>query len=257
MNARRSLIASHLALIEEWKSKPWASADRREVLRKLNDQVPELNRILSELGPDHGRVTRYVYAGERPVAPHALSRALDLLDQADSFTAEGKVAGIPAFPMIFFHPLVAGPAQPLFEAQKYRQGVNDAATHVNDALQKRLGRYDISDAELMGKAFTTDPPKEGQPRLRCPGDQKNLSIKSQQEGAAPFAIGVFKAIRNPAHHLPGDWNPVIAFEYLGSLSTLARWVTEWAVAYYRAPVQTVTLEQQEAAIARLVRAKKP
>jgi hypothetical protein len=117
MNARRDLIASHLALIEEWKSKPWASADRRGVLRKLNDQVPELNRILSELGPDLGRVTHYVYAGERPVAPPALHRALDLLDQADSFTAEGKVAGIPAFPMIFFHPLVARPAQPLFEAQ--------------------------------------------------------------------------------------------------------------------------------------------
>jgi hypothetical protein len=97
MNARRGLIASHLALIEEWKSKPWASADRRGVLRKLNDQVPELNRILSELGPDLGRVTHYVYAGERPVAPPALHRALDLLDQADSSLPRARWRAFPRF----------------------------------------------------------------------------------------------------------------------------------------------------------------
>jgi hypothetical protein len=120
--------------------------------------VPEPNRILHELGPDLGQFSGYVHGGERPRAAPALSRALDLLAQADTFVSECEVAGIPAFPIIFFHPLVAGPAQPLFEAKKYRQAVEDAATHVNEALQKRVGRYDIFDADLMGKAFSTDPP---------------------------------------------------------------------------------------------------
>ena len=169
MGAKRDLIVSHMELIEEWHKLPKWSSDRREVLSKLNAQVPELDRILRELCPDLGQFSGYVYGGERPQAAPVLSRALDLLEQADTFVSECEVAGIPALPMIFFHPLVAGPAQPLFEAKKYRQAVEDAATHVNEAIQKRVGRYDIFDADLMGKAFSTDPPVEACRACAVPG----------------------------------------------------------------------------------------
>jgi hypothetical protein len=36
------------------------------------------------------------------------------------------------------------------------------------------------------------------------------------------AQGCFQAIRNPAHHLTGDWNPVTAAEQLATLSLVAR-----------------------------------
>jgi len=80
-----------------------------------------------------------------------------------------------------------------------------------------------------------------------------MSVKSQQDGAAPFAIGVFKAIRNPAHHMTGDWHPVTAFEFLGSLSTLARWVTTWHVDRYVRPAPPLTFtSEQSAAIASFI-----
>lgn len=258
MNAARDVIIGHIDMIDQWQAAPRMTEQRRQILIRLNASVGAVNVALGELGPDLGQISQYCYGGPKPTVAPALTRALELMDQSGQFTAECSVAGIPALPMLFFHPLVAQAAQPLFEAEKYRQAVNDAATHVNDALQKRIGRHDISDSDLMGKAFSAEPPKEGMPRLRCPGDPKSMSIKSQQEGAAPFAIGVFKAIRNPAHHLTGDWNPVIAFEFLGSLSTLARWVTTWDLVLYMEPQPTFTVEQQ-VALARIIQAqaKKP
>jgi hypothetical protein len=59
--------------------------------------------------------------------------------------------------------------------------------------------------------------------------------RSQQEGARAFAIGTFQAIRNPAHHLTGDWNPVTAFHHLTALSQIAHWFREWNIERYIPP----------------------
>jgi hypothetical protein len=56
-----------------------------------------------------------------------------------------------------------------------------------------------------------------------------------QQGALAMAQGCFQAIRNPAHHLTGDWNPVTATEHLTVLSVVARWVRHWDVVRYAPP----------------------
>jgi len=61
------------------------------------------------------------------------------------------------------------------------------------------------------------------------------SVHSQQEGARAFCIGTFQAIRNPAHHLSGDWNPMTAFHHLVALSQVAHYFRDWKVVAYSPP----------------------
>jgi hypothetical protein len=51
-----------------------------------------------------------------------------------------------------------------------------------------------------------------------------------------FSIGTFQAIRNPAHHVTGDWNPVLAFHHLAALSQVAYWFRNWDIARYIPPL---------------------
>jgi hypothetical protein len=81
----------------------------------------------------------------------------------------------------------------------------------------------------MEQAFSKEDPQPGSPRLWCPGDHDDRTVKGQQEGAHRFAAGCFLAIRNPAAHGKGDWNPVTAFEWLAALSIVARWGRHWKV----------------------------
>ena len=109
----------------------------------------------------------------------------------------------------------------------YRQAVQAAASAVNDFAQRKLGRRDLSDVALMQKAFSTNAPKIDMPRLRCPGDQSDLSVRAQQQGALQYAVGCFMAMRNPATHRIPQWNPLTAFEYIIAFSVLARWIDFW------------------------------
>jgi hypothetical protein len=87
----------------------------------------------------------------------------------------------------------------------------------------------------MVQAFSDDPPQPGKLRLRCPEDHRSLAVRSMQHGALLMAQGCFQAIRNPAAHMTGDWNPVTAAEHLAVLSIVARWVRYWDVVEYLPP----------------------
>jgi hypothetical protein len=245
MSAKRDLVLDHVRLINRWQDLPRFSAARREVLGKLNGQLPELNRILRELGPDLGQISGYLIS-ERVTQAPVLRRALDLLEHCDRMPSECRLQGVAVLPVNFLHPLVWEPAMPQWDAGLYRLAVNEAANHVNEFTQKRLGRTDISDTKLMGEAFSDKRPEPGKPRLRCPGDQGSETVRIQQVGAVQFSQGVYLAMRNPAHHRIGDWNPLTAFEYLASLSTVARWVTSWnlSVYVYTPPPPNFTVIQQ-------------
>jgi hypothetical protein len=93
----------------------------------------------------------------------------------------------------------------------------------------RLERSDVSGSTLMEAAFSLNPPVPGKPRLRCPGDQASEAVRSQQGGALNYSKACFMAMRNPAHHQKGDWNPLTAFHFLVSLSQVATWVRNWDV----------------------------
>lgn len=87
----------------------------------------------------------------------------------------------------------------------------------------------------MAQAFSEKDPEEGKARLRCTGNLESETVRSQMEGARAFAIGTFQAIRNPAHHIAGDWHAALAFHHLAALSQVAYWFRNWDIARYIAP----------------------
>ncbi len=197
-------------------------------------RLPAVNKILRGLAPDFrpivaSRVSEHLAAALR------VRRALGILSGWEAMTFSQQKAGEPVLPMSALDPVVSEAALPRWLAGKYCQAVNDAATSVNVYAQGRIGRQDISDKDLMAQAFSEKGPEAGKPRLRCPGNPETETVRSQMDGARAFAIGTFQAIRNPAHHLTGDWNPALAFHHLAALSQLAYWFRNWDVVRYTPP----------------------
>jgi hypothetical protein len=162
-------------------------------------------------------------------AKNAALRALGLVRSG----AEAKEQLRPDAPDLVadqLHEWVWDAARPMWEAGSQSTAVLHAAQAINAWLQQKLGRSDISDATLCAEAFSTDPPKEGRPRLRFYGDRTSETWKSRQLGAAFFGRGCFQAIRNPlAHNHELRLSPQAALEMLAALSLLARMIDEGQV----------------------------
>lgn len=219
--AQVRLLADYRALIEKARQQPPLSGERSATMKLVNARLVRVNEILRTLGPDFSLISARSLAQHLAAAPR-LARAQAIIDGHQIMSDHQRLGGGPALPLMVLDPMISHKITPLWDAEKYRQAVGDAATSVNHFTQNRLGRHDISDKDLMAQAFSDKPPEEGKPRLRCPGDHRSLAVRSMQQGALLMAQGCFQAIRNPAHHLTGDWNPVTAAEQLAALSLVAR-----------------------------------
>ncbi|WP_240431425.1 TIGR02391 family protein, partial [Mycobacterium kyogaense] len=99
-----------------------------------------------------------------------------------------------------------------------------AATALSGVVKDRTGRYELGDGELVAQAFSPSPAQEGKPRLRWPGKDDDLTVKSMRVGMLNMAQGVFSAIRNVATHTTDELPKQEALEQLATLSILARWI---------------------------------
>lgn len=125
------------------------------------------------------------------------------------------------------HPWVWSGAHSLWQSGHYRSAVEDAAKKVNAETQNKLGRRDVSEADLFRQAFSLDPAAPGKARLRLRAPDGSDSFKSVQRGAMAFAEGIYAGIRNPFNHDdPADIDEQTGLEYLAALSVLARWVDD-------------------------------
>lgn len=209
--------------------------ERRAAVKALNQRLPQVNHILASLTPDHQLVSGTNLNWHERNIP-VISRALTLLDHARTMNEAAAQLGAPVLPISLLDAIVFQAAIGHWTSQHYRSAVGDAAIAVNWFTQQRVGRADISDRELMSRAFSEDDPKPKENRLRCPGNLKSESVRSQQQGAKLFAMGCYAALRNPANHLSGDWNPFTAFQHLTAFSVVAGWVRDWRIDYYVAPI---------------------
>lgn len=247
-------LADYWALANSAQKLPLFSKERRAAAKALNEQVPGINRILRDIAPDLPLITPHGI-GEHVATSPLISRALDLINRWRAMEACAPSADLPVVPFNILDPVVTTAALPLWKAGKFRQAVSDAATNLNSFAQDRIGRHDISDKDLMAQAFSDKEPEPGKARLRCPGNPESETVRSQHEGARAFAIGTFQAIRNPAHHLTGDWNPVTAFHHLMALSQVAHWFRYWRVVRTYMPDPTAaTLMQAMKALSEANRA---
>lgn len=125
------------------------------------------------------------------------------------------------------HPTVWDAAKSFWRSEHYLAAVDHGADAVNAALQKRLGRRDISNTRLAQQAFTLNPPEPGKPRLRLWPDDGSETYTSIHAGARDFAAGCFEALRNVAAHERGqELGEQEALEQLAAFSIVARWVEQ-------------------------------
>ncbi len=227
-------LCDYWSQVEQAQKLPRFAGQRGPALEALNKQLPVINRILRELAPD-AQLLKPQWISDHAATWPRISRAMEIIHAGRELEEQQWTGGGPAFPLSLLDPMISEVAIPLWEANKFRQAVGDAATSLSHFAQERLGRHDVSDTGLMTEAFSNDPPKEGRPRIRCPGDHRLVAVKDQQNGARQIAAGAFLAIRNPAHHLTGDWNPVTAFHYLTILSQVAHYFRYWEVVRYQPP----------------------
>jgi hypothetical protein len=236
-------LADYWTVVNQAQKFPVLSKERRAAIKTANEQLPGVNRILRELAPDLPQITANGLWDHVHALPR-ISRALELVQNWRAMEASQEANGVPVLPLNLLDPLISAAADPLWKAGKYRQAVSDAATNLNSFVQDLVGRHDVSDRDLMAQVFSDKDPEPGKARLRCPGNQENETVRSQQEGARAFGIGTFQAIRNPAHHMPGDWNPVTAFHHLTALSQVAHWFRHWTIIRAYVPDPTLTAFNQ-------------
>ncbi|MET4657407.1 hypothetical protein ABID80_001099 [Streptomyces sp. PvP037] len=162
---------------------------------------------------------------EREAAHRAIAQL-----RAEQELADNLGSGAPQLDASTMHPWVWGSIQGLWSSGHYRQAVGMAATAVNAQAQTKVSRRDLSEWKLFGDAFSTKPPEPGKPRLRLSVNDGSDTWRSQHEGAAAFARGVYVAIRNPiAHELGDELKEHEALEQLAAFSLLARWVDDATV----------------------------
>lgn len=147
---------------------------------------------------------------------------------ATSAETERHISGTsaPTMSADSLHPLVWDAAAKLWRDEHYSSAVQRAATFLNAHVQELVGRRDISDGVLMAQVFSPNPPEDGRPRLRWPGDDADLTVRAMRTGLLHFSQGCFAAIRNLATHSTTDMPSQEALEQLAILSTLARWIDQ-------------------------------
>jgi hypothetical protein len=122
-----------------------------------------------------------------------------------------------------FHSWVRAGADPLWRDGHQRNAIHAAAAQIENQLQAKLGREDVSGVALIREAFSLKPPEPGKPRLRFTWvTEGSEQYRSSHEGASAFGAGCFMLIRNSAAHRPTPLAEEVALEHLASLSLLAR-----------------------------------
>ena len=177
--------------------------------------IPDWRDRVKDRGrsPDHWR-------DHREVAQRALAQLERDQEIRDNL---GEVA--PDLDAARMHPWAWDGARSLWASGHFREAVSAAAIKINAETQNKLGRRDLSEVKLFQEGFSLKPPEPGKPRLRIMADDGGDTFKSLHEGAMAFAAGCYKAIRNPASHIPLDeLSEDEALEQLASFSILARWV---------------------------------
>ncbi len=125
------------------------------------------------------------------------------------------------------HKWVWDAAKGRWDAGYYGDAVHAAAEVISQKTKVKLGRRDITGTGLYSSAFSLDPPKPGEPRLRFASvdEQDQSTWRSVHQGAMHLGMACSLGIRNrQAHKTANRLTEQEALEQLAALSVLARWV---------------------------------
>lgn len=222
-----------LALVEQ--SRQLASTDNeryysdegRELAVRIRALLPVVRRIAIVVEPDlQNAFVEQPCRWEWSTVHGGLISLRGLLEHDEELAEILRPRG-PAAAADQLHPWIWAPAALLWDDGYHREAVQAAATQIEIHTRAKLGRADLSGADLMMQAWATGPPRrETVRRLRLPGLQPGTeTFASAHEVAKFFGAGCMLGIRNLlTHTLDQPAATQVALEHLAALSVLARWI---------------------------------
>lgn len=141
---------------------------------------------------------------------------------------EELTAGLSVNPVQRLHDRIWRSAEGRWLDEDYDGAVDNAARELFQHIRSRLGAADGDGTELAQSAFSANPPKPGEPRLRpmIPAGFAESSAMSFRDGVLAIARGCALALRNVHTHERPGIDQEEAYEKLATLSLLARWVDD-------------------------------
>jgi hypothetical protein len=190
----------------------------------IQRQAAAVDLILDRVQPDWRNAKKYTNADHWDEHREACTRALALLERSEEIN-ENLGEDAPHLDASHLHPWVWEGARSLWQSGHFGEAVRAASRKVNAEVQNKLGRRDIGETELLQLAFSPNPPKPGEVRLRLSADDGSKTFKSRHAGAGAFGHGCYGALRNPgSHEVQGEMAEDEALEQLAAFSILARWI---------------------------------
>lgn len=231
IGAATDKVRSFIALLQQQKP-VWTAYRRSDTGRnpqldhlnsQIHEQLPLILRIADRTDPEIAARLR-----DRSSYWHwqpALEASQQLLGLLGSVEEADRILGPvgPKLAAASLHPWIWNAAVDLWDDGHLRETVQTAAQALFDHhLPAKLGVPPAQSArDLITRAFLTDAPTAGNPRLRLTDyPESSPSWTSQHEGARFFGMGCAQLIRNLVTHgaQPDEQS---ALEQLASLSLLA------------------------------------
>ena len=211
----------------------------REALAELNSAILQRQQLIEEIavevdavddltrfGPDDSEPFGWRWASAMEATQRVVGRLRDMSIRSEIFGPSG-----PLLAANQLHSWVWNAAVDRWDSGHWTDAVDAAARAVEELTQQKTNLSSLSGPDLYSKAFSTEPPEPGRPRLRF----SDISEKSEDgktsrmwtsahEGAGSFGRGCAQGIRNMHAHGTSELSEQQAIEYLAALSVLARWV---------------------------------
>ncbi len=207
-------------------SRSTPACGRAEAVRQLETIKPILDRLYPDWRTDNNANQYFEFQREYDAAMKLIARFDSQAEVAE------KLAGFDASPSITaagMHPLVWEAARSQWNLGNHAEAVDAVARAVNSMLQRKVGRRDVSESDLLAQAFSKNEPAAGKPRLRFLDEPTDDTAESKRQGVMEFGRGCFSVIRNPLAHLADDeidLDEQTALESLAAFSLLARWIEQ-------------------------------
>ena len=212
---------------------PWQTSQRHGSHGKLLRLQPLVEEIGGEIDPSEPSDRFKLHSGdpwEWTRARDAAQRLVGILTQTERRQSIMGNKG-PALVASALHPWVWNAAVGLWDDGHYGSAVFEAAKILEHRTQVKLEPSSLIGSELFRKAFSLEPPRPDEPRLRLThidseqeGSTHSKSWTAAHEGARHFGMGCAEGIRNPQAHGSDTIVEQDALEQLAALSVLARWV---------------------------------
>ncbi|MFZ0168987.1 MAG: TIGR02391 family protein [Candidatus Dormiibacterota bacterium] len=204
-----------------------ASAGSRQLNDEIRARLPLIQTIAAETEPEvnhdfQGASFTSEWSAARRVSVRIRGVLRDLDERDQILGPQG-----PQLAAKGLHPWVWDSAARLWDDGHRREAIQAAGAHIEVQLQAKVGPTTRSGVTLVRSAFSPDPPRVGEPRLRLPQYQSGTQRWTDaHEGAMQYGAGCFMAIRNLATHSVDQPPEQLALEQLAALSVLARWIDE-------------------------------